>query len=85
MLILAFHVFAPVRSRIVLVFAQLAVMIGLVLTVLAPGYWQEVYNIREGFHWQSGIAAAQPGYWVALGLSFLFYVIFQYDFWKKRR
>lgn len=80
--VLAICMFWPKRSNIVIVFGELAQTANFVALVCALGMWQQVCNIKSGFHWLEGIRTAQPGYWVAFGFFVIFFVCFQIELIK---
>ena len=80
--VLAVCLFWPKRSNIVIVFGELAQTANFVALVCALGMWQQVCNIKSGFHWLEGIRTAQPGYWVAFGFFVIFFVCFQIELIK---
>jgi len=48
--------------------SEAAVLCCCIMILLAPGRWQEISNIRAGFHWAEGLRTAVITYWLSLGL-----------------
>lgn len=77
--VLAICLFWPKRSSIMIALGELAQAVNFVLFVCALGLWQQVCNIKSGFHLMEGVRTAQPGYWVAVGFFVIFFICFQIE------
>ena len=80
--LLALCLFWPKRNRILIVLGEVAHIANFTAMITVLGLWQQVCNIKFGFHWREGIRTAQPGYWVAFGFFVIFFVCFQIELIK---
>ncbi|MBR4289073.1 MAG: hypothetical protein IKT52_00315 [Oscillospiraceae bacterium] len=80
--ILALCLYWPKRSRILIVLGEAAHISNFTAIFTALGLWQQVCNIKSGFHLLEGIRTAQPGYWMAVGFFVIFFVCFQIELIK---
>ena len=82
--LMAVCVFWPGRSTGIMILGELAHLGYFASMFLVLGLWQQVCNIKAGFHWIEGIRTAQPGYWVAMGYFAVFFVCFQKELLKGK-
>lgn len=82
--LMAACVFWPRRSTGIMILGELAHLGNFASLILALGLWQQVCNIKAGFHWIEGIRTAQPGYWVAVGFFVLFFACFQVELLNRK-
>lgn len=65
MLILGFCILYPRKGRILLAAARIDLFVILIFHFIALGIWQEVCNIKAGFHLIEGFYTSQPGFWIS--------------------
>lgn len=82
--IIAAYLFASKKSMILQVLAEVGTFVNLVSLVIAFGKWEEKKNINTGFQWNDGLHTAQIGFWISAVLFLTFFVLFQYDLFKKK-
>ena len=79
---LAICLFWPKRKQIVIILGEIAHWGNFTALFCSLGLWQQVCNIKSGFHLMEGVRTAQPGYWVAVGFFVIFFICFQIELIK---
>lgn len=82
MIILTICLFWPRQNTTMIVLGELAQVANFTAIVCAFGLWQQMCNIKSGFHWLEGFRTAQPGYWMAMCFLVLFFLCFQIELVK---
>jgi len=72
----------PRRSFILIIIGECALAAEFAALVFSFGMWQQVCNIKAGFHWLEGFRTAQPGYWVSVGFFMIFFLCYQIELVK---
>lgn len=85
LVIIALNLTNKIRGSVAVIVTELCLLANFAALIVAFGRWQEVCNIVGGWQWADGFYTAQPGFWIATGLSVLFFLLFQYDLWKRRK
>ena len=80
--VIALCLFWPKRDAVMIALGEAAHIANFIAIITALGLWQQVCNIKSGFHWLEGIHTAQPGYWVAFGFFVIFFACFQIELTK---
>lgn len=83
MIVIAGYLFLPVQCKPLLVAAEFCSVANIVLPIISLGLWQEICNIKGGFHLIEGLRTALPGFWISFVLMSLFFLLFQCEFWRK--
>ena len=82
LVILALCLFRPGGNRVMIVLAELAQIGYLAALICALGFWQQVCNIKSGFHLLEGLKTAQAGYWIAVVSFAVQFVSYQIELIK---
>ena len=83
MALLAVCLFRPKWSKAMTVLAELAQLGNFAALVCALGFWQQVCNIKSGFHLLEGVKTAQAGYWMAVVAFVLLFVCYQIELFQS--
>ena len=79
LVILALSLFRSGKNRILIILAELAQLGFLAALICALGFWQQVCNIKSGFHLMEGLKTAQVGYWIAVAAFFVQFACYQIE------
>lgn len=79
MVFLALSLFSPGRNRFMIILAELAHLGNFAALFCALGFWQQVCNIKSGFHLLEGLKTAQVGYWIAVVSFSALFVSYQIE------
>ncbi len=80
LLILGTYIFYGFDALWLKIMAELAALLNIPVALILWGRWENIANINDG--WSFSLRAAQPGYWVALGLFAVLFAAVQVKMFK---
>ena len=83
-ILIGFCLFLNKPNRLFRILAQISMVWNLICMVIALGIWQEVCNIKSGFHLLEGIKTAQPGFWFAAVVNIALFILYQINAGQAR-